>query len=298
MSELQEAKEEQGTAADPAARVEAELRRLDAEIGRRKLGQKALRPLAKAGALEDLRKLEATLGKLERTLAPEVLADCRLAPLLAALREHVRGGAQRLRHELGRELKSACEAANLAFEVVSREDPVELRIAPLSVRLDFEKGRASLSFARQELCTAPARAAAILEARAAALRELETPFEPREFFERCWNAYRLALTALGRGRGERVELVEFLPQLALLSQPKKFQVEPIARNYEDYSRARFAYDVLRLRRANGLELAGKRMHFGVATGGTAANKSRVLFLEDGDGRGEYKLTVYFTEGAA
>src|SRR5688572_14227795 len=170
--------EEQRTdevAAAPAARVAAEIARLDAEAARRKLGGKALRALARPGALEDLKRLDAAIAKLERSLAPEVLADCNLAPLLGELREHVRGGAQRLRQQLGRELKAVCEAANVGFEVVSREDPVELRLAPLSVRLDFEKGRASLGFARQELRTAPARAEAILAARDLVLRELETP---------------------------------------------------------------------------------------------------------------------------
>jgi hypothetical protein len=37
------------------------------------------------------------------------------------------------------------------------------------------------------------------------------------------------------------------------------------------------------------------MSLGVATGSTAAQKKRVVYFEDEEGHGEYKLTVYFTK---
>jgi hypothetical protein len=36
------------------------------------------------------------------------------------------------------------------------------------------------------------------------------------------------------------------------------------------------------------------MNLGVATGSTASQKKRVLYFEDEDGSGEYKLTLFFT----
>ena len=84
---------------------------------------------------------------------------------------------------------------------------------------------------------------------------------------------------------------------ATRKQSKKFQEEPVASNFRGYSRAQFAYDVLRLRKAGALTQAGKRINFGVATGTTATKKNRVLYMEDGEGKGEYKLTVYFTEAS-
>ena len=36
------------------------------------------------------------------------------------------------------------------------------------------------------------------------------------------------------------------------------------------------------------------MNLGVATGTSATQKQRVLFVEDEEGEGEFKLTVFFT----
>jgi hypothetical protein len=101
------------------------------------------------------------------------------------------------------------------------------------------------------------------------------------------------------GAGERVEITDFLPYLALQLQSAAFRVEPSANNYRGYSRARFAFDLMRLRDELGLSRDGWRLNLGVATGTTATKKNRALFCEDAFGDGEFKLTVFFTraEGA-
>ena len=57
-----------------AVRVDAELARLDAEAKRRAKARTALRPLARAQAFDDLKKLEKQLAKVRKSLPPEVLA--------------------------------------------------------------------------------------------------------------------------------------------------------------------------------------------------------------------------------
>lgn len=277
-------------------RVAAEVTRIDEE--QRELGKAraALRPFALQETYADLKKLEQRIAALQQALAGEVGRRAGVASLGPELEAWRAGAAQRLRKSVGRELKEACAAAGLELTVVSREDPVEVRIPPLAVVLDFAKGQAELRFARLPLATCSAQAGAIVLAHRATLAELESDFEPKSFFEHCWAAYSAACAVLGKKRGERIEIVDFLPHLALRLQSKKFQVEPLRANWRDYPRARFAYDVHRLRKAGALSQNGQRMNFGVATGTTAAAKSRVLYLEDEHGRGEYKLTIYFSEG--
>ena len=77
-------------------------------------------------------------------------------------------------------------------------------------------------------------------------------------------------------------------------QNRAFRVEPSVRNYRDYGRARFAFDMLQLRRQGGLVREGWRLNLGVATGTTASKKNRVIWFEDEHGEGEFKLTVFFT----
>ena len=91
-----------------------------------------------------------------------------------------------------------------------------------------------------------------------------------------------------------MEILDFLPYLALQMQPPAFQVDPSVRNFKGYSRVQFAWDVLRLRREGTFVQDGWRFNLGVATGTTAQQKKRVIWFEDEHGDGEFKLTVFFT----
>ena len=114
----------------------------------------------------------------------------------------------------------------------------------------------------------------------------------------CLRAWRAARGAGGSGAGDRVELLDFLPYFVLQRQSPAFKAEPTERNFRGYSRARFAFDVLRLRNEGGLSREGWRMNLGVATGTTATKKNRALFFENEHGDGEFKLTVFFTRAEA
>ncbi|MFT4539414.1 MAG: hypothetical protein ACI841_000760 [Planctomycetota bacterium] len=285
----------QGEPQTPAEDVLAVLTRLEAEVDRRSAVLRALRPLGKADAYSDLKKLRGRLEKLDATLDPDLLGICGIEDMLGGVRTFQQTAGQRRRKELGRELKAACEASGLPLRIVTREDPIEVRIPPLAIVLDFDKGLADIRFARQPLAQCGATVADILDAHKKTVAALETGFDPGQFFEDCLVAYKMSLVAMGRKRGDRVELNDFMASMALQRQSKKFHEEPVSANYRGYSRAQFAYDVLRLRKASALTQGGRRINFGVATGTTATKKGRVLYMEDGDGKGEYKLTIYFTE---
>ncbi|MEZ5976467.1 MAG: hypothetical protein R3E96_16985 [Planctomycetota bacterium] len=247
------------------------------------------------GALVDFAKLEKDLRAWQSEIGEDGLTRHGLGPLVAALEEHLTAGKRRHRKQLGQDLKTACSTAGLPLKVISREDPVELRIPPLAVRLDLESGRAEILFARQVLDQCPADVTEILACRARALAGLEGEFDAAAFFERCWNAYRAGLAATGGKLGDRLELLDFMAQMALQMQGRKFQIDPARENYRGYTRGQFAFDVNRLRLARGLQQGGKRINFGVATGTAATKKDRVIYMEDENGQGEYKLNVFFSE---
>ena len=288
--------EKEAGAAPPAERVQAEIARLRGEAKARVVLGKKLAPFAREAAFEDLqayrKKLEQLTGKLERGTIEELGA----APLFDALTGYAREAGERMRQRLGRELKRRCEEAKLGFRVVRSEEPIEVRIPPFAVEIDFKSGRATLRFAKQELQSCPADAERILAAHGAALRQLSTPFDPGEFHEACWRAYRATLAVTETAAGERVEILDFVPHLALQLQSKRFNTDPVGENYRGYSRAQFAFDVLRLRRAQAMSHGGRRIELGVATGISATKKARVVYLEDEEGRGQYTLTVRFRAG--
>lgn len=252
----------------------------------------AFGPLAKARTYEDLDKLELTLAKVEAKVRRSP-AQSHGEALLEELRADVRARRKRMAEGLARELREACEARGLGLKVVRRDEPVEVRIAPFSVRIDREKGRAELGFAKLPLTECAAQAETILKEHERLAAALRKGFDPARFFEAVQRAWRAAAAARGGG-GERVEIVDLLPYLAVEFQSKAFRVEPRQANYKDYSRARFAFDLMQLREAGGLRQDGWRLNLGVASGTTGSKKDRSLFVEDAQGAGEYKLSVYFT----
>jgi len=273
--------------------VRAAQERLRALSKRAAKAATALSPLAKPAAYADLQRLGVVLDKVDAKMPADLPQESGVPELLRFLRRWKNEAGTRLRRQLGRELRGACERAGLGFRVVSSEDPVEVRIPPFAVVLDFQRGRAELRFARVPLATCPAETTAILDAHELARKALGARFDGARFFERCLRAWRAARAAGGQGN-ERVEILDFLPYLAVEMQGPKFRVEPTGGNFEGYGRARFAWDVLRLRRARMLSHDGMRLNLGVATGATASQKKRVLYFEDEDGNGEYKLTIFFT----
>ncbi len=253
----------------------------------------AFGPLTKPKIYQDLTKLPAILKKVEAKIRSLSVAD-RGKAVLKEIRDELDERKRHMQERLAKDLAAACKAHDLELRVLSRDEPVEVRIPPFAVQIDRTKGHAELRFARQPIATCEADAAAIMKAHDQALTEMRKGFRAEPFFDACLRAWRAACGAGCAGNGERVEILDFLPHLALQLQPSAFRVEPSERNYRGYSRARFAFDVLSLRGAGMLRREGWRMNLGVATGTTATKKNRTIFFEDENGDGEFKLTVFFT----
>lgn len=253
-----------------------------------------LGPLARAKAFEDLAKLPALIQKVEKSVEALPLVASRGMQALSLVREEVAARKEEMRQSLSRDLRAACQEQQLSLQVLSTEEPIEIRIAPFRVLIDRDKGRAQITYAKRPILSCEATAAAILIAREKALKTLSQGFDPARFFEACYRAWKAALGAGNAGAGDRVEILEFLPYLAIQQQSRSFHVDPSERNYKGYTRARFAFDLDRLRDAGQLTVEGRRLNLGVATGTTASKKDRAVWLEDEKGNGEYKLTIFFT----
>jgi hypothetical protein len=274
--------------------LEAASRRLSEQAQEHTRAARELAALARPALLHHPKQLARRLRAAERKLPAALRERLDLTSLWARLERYERQAPTLLRRSLGTALKEACAQAGLEFRVVSREEPVEVRIPPLAVTLDFGTGQASLGFARSTLATCELSAERILAAHAAVVRDLERAFDPDTFFDTCRHAYRLALADDGGREGDRVELVQVLPFMALLQQSTGFQRNPTREGFRSYGRAHLAYDVLRLRRQGALTRDGVRLNLGVATGISASQRGRAIYFEDEHGHGEFKLTLYFT----
>lgn len=245
---------------------------------------RATRILKKARTLVEA-PVPARVGKLAGDLAGcDLDRIAALAGELVAWVEHERStrGAR-----LRADLRAACAERDIPVGVLSR-DPLELYLPPITVRVDVDADRADLSFARIRLARCRADGVAVAAARDEAVAGLEgDSWDPNRYLGQLRDAWARA------GRGDWVELVDVLPELALLRQPAAFRKNPVARQFQPYPRVQFAYDLWRLRRDRCLAADGWRLTLGSATGGSTRDKSRVLWLEDGRGGGQYHLTLRF-----
>lgn len=255
--------------------------------------EKALKDLAKPGHLDDLKKVQSLLGKLEKA-APQLGAS--LEQLGSRLTEYRRKEERERPLRFGRALRELAEKEGVRF-TPETSDPPCYRLGQFTVEPDFRKGTVSLCYARLEVGLTeldPMRVMADYQRYLKALDQDGVSSE--EFIQRLYTAYRKTLAAQHRRPGDRVELVELLPELALLAQSPKFKKDPTRENFRPYGRVRLAWDLARLRRDGVLECQGRRVTLGTATIGTTKKKDQVLYLEGPGGKGQYYLSLAFVEG--
>lgn len=260
-----------------------------------KVAMTALAPLAKEANHLDLAKLEKAIQAAAKKIQSSPGGSERGQALLDEVREGRDARKKALREQLAPDLKAACAKAEIPLRVVSREHPLKLRLAPFGVIVDREKGSATIEFAQTTLEHCAADAGAIIAARASALKSMGS-FDHEAFFQSCLKAWKAAVATGNGGSSKRVEITAFMPYLVLEMQGAKFRKAPTASEFVEYGRAHFAFDVMRLREGRQLIQDGWRMNLGVATGTTASSnaKSKVIWIEDSNGEGEYKLNVFFT----
>ena len=243
---------------------------------------------ARARALDQLAAAgddPAALRRARAALEKAPWQDC--ADLVGRVDDWLTHEQATRRSRLARALRDLCRDAGLELVVITR-DPLELRIAPVGLRVDVDRDRVDVVFGQQVLQTCAAQADAVMHARQQVLDDLDGgPWDPAAFHA----ALRAAWQQLS---GETwVELADLLPQLALALQDDRFRRDPCARNFRPYPRARLAWDLWRLRRDRVLSVDGWRLTLGPATGGSTRDKKRVFWLEDDQGRGQYYLTLRF-----
>jgi hypothetical protein len=256
-----------------------------------KNAQKLLKTTAQLSS--DTRKLKKALESFNRfeSVSPDLQA--RLQTIGTDLEEWRKNEERGRAPRFGRELKEAAEAASVRFAALSSEPPT-YGLEPLTVEVSFVAGTARLDYARLPLGECAMDPPSILEAREKFLQFLDgEEFSPEVYVERLWQAYRRCLLAERKPVGERIELVDLLPELAMLNQGPRFKTDPTRENFKPYGKVRLAYDLARLRKSGTLTHQGHRLSLGTATIGTTRQKDRVLYLEEG-GRGQYYLTLAFS----
>ncbi|MCF8130263.1 MAG: hypothetical protein K9N10_17270 [Deltaproteobacteria bacterium] len=258
--------------------------------------QKGLKSLCSPGFLESPDKVDAAALALEQFDPKAVGLDLDFSELLNALAEDQRERANVRRLAFGKELNEAAQRENMTCRLITG-DPMEFSLPPFAVAVDLGRNRATLTYARLPVGELPAKPDKIMGAIKKQLKAFEAGWSSERFFEALLEAYRTELFRIRKPAGERLEIVSLLPGVAFLFQSARFRLEPLSGNYRSYGRFNMAWDLASLRRKGLLEQQGYRLNLGAATGSSTKNKKNVLYIEEGAGRGQYYLSLWFTPAA-
>lgn len=282
------------SAPDTALAVSSLRDALRASIKSTDRARKALDGLCRPGALDRVDLLGRELASLEGASLEPMGFESQRLELVCELRQRLdRMRVERRSSVLG-PLQRLAAADDVPVQLVSDNPPV-LLLSPVGCELDFERGVARLTYARETVLEAPLEAAAILAAREQAMASIRGSSEPVErFFQTALSAYRLVLAARGLDAGERVDLVDLLAPLALLATDSALWRKTPMAKFQEYPRYLLAYQLQRLRREGALEQGGRRVDLGTATGGSTRDKRNVLFVPTSADDGQYYLSIRFT----
>ncbi|MGM0558246.1 MAG: hypothetical protein ACQEVA_17810 [Myxococcota bacterium] len=175
------------------------------------------------------------------------------------------------------------------------DTPPTVALGPIQVVL--EAGRdAQLKLGLEPIDRAAADSAAIFEAIQRVRDEWEdrTP-SPPELFQRIRRAYLMSCARSGHKPGDRIDIVDLPGPLALLECDDANLRKTGLASLAEYPRHLLARQLSTLSRERLLEHDGYRLELGAATGGSTKDKDDVLYVQTTPSRGQYFLTIRFSQ---
>lgn len=169
-----------------------------------------------------------------------------------------------------------------------------LRFGFYTLKVSFEKPRADLYWgpeAEPLLLNIPLSVDDILREFERVHREIvNRDFNAEKFDGLLLRAYRRLICDRG-GDSRKVKIVELLGEFAFLNQREAFSENPLKRNFTEYPRHFFSYDLYRLRKTGG------RWRFTVAPFEATTRKRDSLWIpDDEEGNGTYYAYVEIGDG--
>ncbi len=258
-----------------------------------KAQEKTVSLLLRSSRESDGPQLLAGLASLDNAVLNRFDLRETVEEAVAGVREQLNELRQQKKRALMHDLSTACQESGRPFKRIG-DSPPELLLAPFTVTLDLNRLEAVISFARQELATVPAETSIILDTLKSEEKALQKRQpSPERFIEQLFWSYHAVCARDEKPSGERVDIAEVLPFVALFQQSPAFTNNPVRERFNSFSRAHFLLALSILRTTRTFEHNGHRLDLGTATGNSTRNKNRVFFLPDTSGSGQLYLSLRF-----
>lgn len=219
--------------------------------------------------------LSETLGKIRKIL-PEIPLNNELKQTLLTKVEKeaeiIEQMKARYRYSYMKGLGDALKQLNLNL---SGQYP-NLYAGLFTFRPNFQKGTIKIFWCTEEIGETKLLPSQVLKTLKNFMKSLDTPFVAKDFYMKLKEAYNQVLKTEGNLLERRAPIVGVLQKLVLMQQGKAFWANPTRRNFKEYSRVQFAYDLYRLRRSS----FGSGVRLVVATFDQTRDPTKAIFVPD------------------
>ncbi len=225
--------------------------------GLQKTLRNALR-LAKS-SLQNIYKIESLIQNLEKMLNQTEFDRTGLLEMTRGLKKDIERLKDDFKFDFSKRLNEGLQKNGMELH---GNLPV-LYTNSYRMEVDFLGGKVNILFGPEKIggCTlSPEEVVRTLQKIDENLQKNSLP--EKEFINRLFQGWKRATVLLQK---ERIPITTVLTELTLLLQKKQFYENPSRRNYREYPRYQFAYDIYRLRKKGIKEIGGKELHLVAST---------------------------------
>lgn len=251
--------------------------------------KKLRRSLKKISKIEpnnfsNLLKLKEEISSVEKSLNQRILEsnlETEISEYVEDIKKGIPSLEERLKGKFGHELESVLQE-NIGEGFKLRGHFPELKTLFYTLELRLESGKLAIWYGpKQDMLTLVKAEPKTVAQKLKKVHEGITNREMREqeFLSNLFRAYNLALQRDNKSLGEPIAIKDVLLEFALLNQDNKFRIDPVKRNFRDYGRVYFSYDLSRLkkRRINSYEI-----HLVTATRAYTKKRGNFLWVPSND----------------
>ncbi|RSN76930.1 MAG: hypothetical protein DSO07_10315 [Thermoproteota archaeon] len=199
--------------------------------------------------INNLHKIKQEMGKAEKALESSKLEESfknKIEQHINDIRSKIAAWEEEIKDKFGINLEN--ELKKMGFELAGHYPLLKTSFYTLQVDLDNFKVIIWYGPQQERLDVARLVPAEVVNK----LRKIhesitQRPFDSKGFLSKIYEAYKASLYRLGKEMGDQVPISDVLLEYVLLIQDKKFRVNPVKRNYREYGRVFFSYDLYRLK---------------------------------------------------
>lgn len=177
--------------------------------------------------------------------------------------DRLKNKTQRLKEDFRFELSKGLEQMLLKNGMELHGQLPDLYTGFYRIKIDFINGKADILFGPEKITRCPISPEEIIKRLKRLDEELKKNSIPEEeLLKRLFYSWRRASSLL---KSERILLTTILTELTILLQKRQFYENPLRRNYTEYPRYRFAYDIYRLQKKGVRKSEGKELQLIAST---------------------------------